>query len=396
MFKLHLKSSGKAIVGRQALKSVVKRKTGILVKAASWQRLAMTRVSCSSSSSSSSTSVEMKGKTISDADATWREVQVLLEKAFKESAEKVEMDKLILRIYNDEILLHEAMTGDGLLTSQTPVAVASAAKLVTGLLVLRLVSKGVVSLEDSLALLPGGGPKDITADHLGSFVAGVNTFNPVMFSMDTTLQEAAQVILNDGPFEEEPGATFSYSGTQIHLLAALCETKTGRSWAELFEEMKDDMGLGSNPDFVYTTIPNDRSISANPMVAGGLICSVEDMAKMTQLILRKGRLEDGSIFIQESLIERLFQNPYTQAKVAFSPLAPMGYDYRYGFASWLHTTEPEGDVISSPGFNGFVPFVDRKHGYSGIVCTEGNAEAFPFAVNLVSALIPKIRTALLK
>ncbi len=60
----------------------------------------------------------------------------------------------------------------------------------------------------------------------------------------------------------------------------------------------------------------------------------------------------------------------------YSPLKEMGYDYRYGFCSWLEAEMSEemsevvtGDVVSSAGFNGFVPWVDRRSEYVATVCS---------------------------
>jgi len=55
----------------------------------------------------------------------------------------------------------------------------------------------------------------------------------------------------------------------------------------------------------------------------------------------------------------------------------------------------ECDVISSAGFNGFVPFLDRKNGYAAIiVCESANPDAFPFGVDLAASLKPAIIEAL--
>jgi CubicO group peptidase (beta-lactamase class C family) len=338
-------------------------------------------------------------------------VSAILSKAYEEKQHELGIDGLALRVTsiegggtggNGTTRSHDIVVGNYGDPSARVVKVASASKIVAGVVMLRLAHLGHIDLaEDSLASVLGWEATipnaSATLDELCAFVGGFSEFNPVMFSKDVTLQEAVEAIKRqDRASFEAPRKTFSYAGAHMHVAAAICEVKTGKTWAELFEEVKQSLGLAGHTQLVFTTVPNALLCSANPMVAGGLVCTVEEMQQVLEVILRKGRLADGSTFIREDLIERFFVNPYHTAG-STSILRDFGYNWRYSFCSWLETEEGEGegDVISSPGFGGFVPWVDRRNEYLGVLSMEGNASSFPGGIHLASALKPAIEKALL-
>ncbi len=222
-------------------------------------------------------------------------------------------------------VVFDEQLGSGAVGAGERVAVASAAKIVTGLVLMRLVEEGALRWDDSLASALGWNAAEAneaaTVDQLGAFVGGINAFNPVVFSTDVTLREAVGAIARDsGPFAA-PGATFAYSGSQMHALAAIAEARTGKGWNALFDEfLKRPLGLGEDRELIFTTLPNERAVSLNPMVAGGLIASIADFTSFLSLILSKGvateekqRAEGwkpGQRLISEETIERFFTNPY--------------------------------------------------------------------------------------
>ena len=91
------------------------------------------------------------------------------------------------------------------------------------------------------------------------------------------------------------------------------------------------------------------------------------------MILADGEAEDGSRYLSTDLVGRPFRNPHAGAKVASNPLEEMGLGYRYGFCCWMdaEAAPAEAEVISSPGFNGFVPFLDRANGYAAVLALLG-------------------------
>jgi len=278
----------------------------------------------------------------------------ILSKAYGERAAELGLNGIILRVLvkgprgspdaidaltfteRPEFSSGKTATSDEISPSKK-VAVASATKLVNGLLILRLIEKGLLSFDDTLGGVLGvdGVLAPCSVDQLCGCVGGINKFNPVVFSDKVTLSQAADVILGgdaDGALRE-PGTTFAYCGSQAHLVAAMCEALTGKSWADLFEEhLKTPLTL-TDGDLVYTTNPGARIVTENPMIAGGLIISADEYSEVLKLVLNKGRLGNGEVLISERLIDRLFRNHYTDAEVVSAPLEAFGYDYRYGFCS---------------------------------------------------------------
>lgn len=287
----------------------------------------------------------------------------------------------------------------GTFATETRVAVASASKLVSGLVLLRLVDQGKLSLDSTTGdVLGWTGPNaTIKLSHLMSFTSGLPREAACILKPAIPLSACVDEI-RDTTAVAEPGTRFDYGSTHLHVAARMAEVKTGKPWATIFQdELKAPLGLP--PEVVYYTAPRQEVGVQNPLIAGGLRVSVDEYAKILGTAFANGVAPNGTRIVSDASIALQAKAPYPAAIVGYSPIAALGQglDVRYGLAAWLECATPnEGCAqISSPGAFGFTPWLDRDAGYYAILGmeVERTGEVVGFAVELQHALMPEIRKA---
>ena len=274
------------------------------------------------------------------------------------------------------------------------VAVASASKMITGLVMFALIDQGLLTLDDRLAdvLGWGGEPRMVTLRHLLSFTSGFEPSDPCTLVAAITL-EACTDQIKAVAFATAIGAEFNYGSTHLQVAARMAEVVTGKPWNQVFREtVADPLGLPAGVG--YYTLPRLAIGTTNPLAAGGLRASMQDYAKMLAVVFHSGtyggvRINNASLFQQQRV------DQYPAALIRFSPMAATGRAYRYGLTTWLECNAPASGCasISSPGAFGFTPWLDRDAGYYAIIGMElsgldGGVAAF--SVDLQDALRPAI------
>ena len=217
------------------------------------------------------------------------------------------------------------------ITPKTPMMLGSIVKQVTAATVLKLVEEGRISLDDPVARFfpdwpqPGG---SATVRQLLNHSSGIQDFSKIpgwigrnrlrAFTTDALLEE-----FRDLPARAEPGHAWEYSNGGYVLLGAIVEKVTGRPWHEaLAERVTRPLGLATlahagTPGIAIATghgvedgrtVPVPRSHPSVPHAAGGLVGSVEDLARFANALhhgrivgpdlyeemLKPARLADGS------------------------------------------------------------------------------------------------------
>jgi len=280
----------------------------------------------------------------------------------------------------------------GTLPRGEALAVASASKLVSALVLLRLVEEGALALSDRVdARVPSPGAYGaVTLDQLGGFVSGLPAHDNCLREARSSVADCAARLLSTTP-SAEPGARFDYGGAHLQVAGWMAEQSTGEDWAALFERtLREPLGLNQEQTRYHTYPQLQRG--DHPLIAGGLVISLDDYDRLLALTQGRGVL-DGRRLIDESRMRRLEQNPYATAEVGSSPMADYGFDWRYGFGSWLLC---EGEAatcprFSSPGAFGFTPWIDHEAGYRAILAMETAAPGgASWAVPLAERLRPWI------
>ena len=331
-------------------------------------------------------------------DPKWAAVQAELEASFANSAAGAPGMTLIVYDAEDRRVF-ESTVGD--FDADRRVAVASASKLVSGLVLMRLISDPSVNLTLDTTVgevLPDWLSEQgmINLDQLGAFTSGLPANAPCLRQADTTLAECVAT-LADAPLSDAPGSDFAYGATHLQVAARVAEVATGDPWQTLFDEqLAAPLGI-SDPGLRYLTFPRAELGTTNPLVAGGLRASANEYVHFLRLLFHQGTV-DGVEHIDATAMERFRQNLYTNADIVRTPHAATGLDFRYGWASWL---ECEGgvatcDVVSSPGAFGFTPWVDFGAGYYAVLAMEAPEAGAGFEGSVIAQrLRPLVEAALL-
>jgi CubicO group peptidase (beta-lactamase class C family) len=298
----------------------------------------------------------------------------------------------------DDARIYERMLGG--FTADRRVAVASASKMVAGLVVFDAIRRGELTLDSTTGqvLQWTGANSEITLRQLLSFTSGLAREDACTLRPLITLEECVATI-RDTPVAAAPGARFDYGGTHLQVAARMAEVKSGKSWAQLFTDtLRTPLGLA--PDVAFFTAPRQALGTTNPLVAGGLRASVNEYAPLLALVFHRGTTR-GLTIGTPALYDEQAREPSPAPMIENSPMQTIGLPYRYGLTAWLMCGTPAAgcEVLSSPGAFGFTPWLDRASGYYAILGMDldrGSVESgvVDFAVKLQQELEPLIRAQL--
>ena len=220
--------------------------------------------------------------------------------------------------------------------------IASITKTFTATLILRLVDKGRLSLDDHLAQYVQGirNGRQITVRQLLNMTAGVFSFTEDQafgdaFDRDPLMRftpaDALAIIRNHDP-DFPPGEGWHYSDSNYVLLQLIAERATGRSIAALMEdEVIEPLGLEGTSYPTTPAIPRPRPhgyvlqsdgtlrdvTGVNPEVAGGagaMLSTLDDLTTYAK------QLADGTILRARTQRERL-----DVVDTKLSPVLTTGY-----------------------------------------------------------------------
>jgi hypothetical protein len=316
-------------------------------------------------------------------------------------------------------------------TPDTSYQSASTSKLVSAAIILSLVDRGVLSLDDHpqkyISWPTGGAASQITLRQLLAFISGLNNDPPTTQTVGTNSYTCLDVpptystyvpwaecvaqILNAN-FDSSgavipglasqataPGAAFYYTSNHLQVaglmaLAAagemgLTSAKTGApiaSWGDLFADYQTRTGLfGSS---LY-----DLPSATNPRLAGGMHWTVTDYSAFLLALYRNATPAGGAMLSAAARTE-LFADQRAGASVLSSPvLQALGEDWHYSLGNWIEcpllanatsaSCAAAGgnwysylgssrcctpiDRHTSPGAYGSYPFVDFANRYVGIL-----------------------------
>ncbi|MCF8209894.1 MAG: beta-lactamase family protein [Rhodoferax sp.] len=288
------------------------------------------------------------------------------------------------------------------------VPVASASKIVTGILILSLVQQGELSLGATTQQVLGwsGEKGTITLRQLLGQVSGLKPSASCVNDVKTTLTACVDAIRDDASaLVHSPGTHFDYGSSHFHVAARMAEVATGRNWNTLFSETLS-RPLGLSPQTTFYTSPWLGRVGAgedNPRAAGGLVASLRDYAKLLAIPFHHGEFS-GRQFMSAELAAVMGTEPNPLASVGGSPMArATGKPIRYGLGAWVEClpAQPECPVLSSAGAFGWTPWMDRESGYYAVIAMfrppgGGSAAAgvVDFSVQLQQRLKPLLSAAM--
>ncbi len=251
---------------------------------------------------------------------------------------------------------------------------ASSSKLVTAVIILRLVQNNILSLHDSpqstISFWPTtGNLSTIQLHHLLNFTSGLNNevfcINNPVANFETCIENIKDSNLSAGT----PGNEFYYASSHMQVAGLMAIKASGlSSWTAVFDEFKTQTGLFTNARY-------DLPSSTNPRLAGGMHWqATEYMAFLKALY--KGQI------LNQSYLDLLFSDQIGAASIGNSPaLSSLGKNWRYAYGNWIEcdpaiTTCVPVKRVSSPGTYGAYPFIDFEQKYFGVLARQGGLATF--------------------
>lgn len=314
-----------------------------------------------------------------------------VDSAARSAFESEHLEGMGLTIYNrDGTKVFEQMYGD--FSPDQRVPIASASKLVSGVVIFRLMDEGYLNLDSSAAEVLGwtGDEGAVTLRQLLSFTSGLPPENRCTYQSTVTLADCVVTISQAG-LDAAPGTRFDYGSVHLAVAGRMAEVVTGQSWNNLFaSQLRDPLGLPA--DIVYYANPLKGTGTDNPLLAGGLQMSMNEYEHILHFVFDKG-VWQGSALMAPGIFDTQTIDPYPDAVVGKSP----GSSLRYGLTAWLECTTPQTGcaAISSPGAFGFTPWLDRATGYYAILgMYDTNNSKDHFGAQLEEQLAPLIVQAL--
>ncbi|MBK8100756.1 MAG: beta-lactamase family protein [Planctomycetes bacterium] len=261
----------------------------------------------------------------------------------------------------------------GSFTLQQVVPIASATKTLSAAVLLALVDSGLLALDDRVGqYLPEwnvGSKAQITLRMCFTHTAGMAGSSPWISDDSITLRQAAALLAND-PLQSAPGSQFLYGGVSMHVAGAVCEVRTGLSWAQLFQQRI------ATPLQMTATDFEAFGPTQNPRIAGGARSNLRDYAVFVDM-LRAGGAWNGQQVLSAASVDAMLADQTSSIPIASTPHPDQA---PYGIGIWLDRRDRQGRTVLASGVGafGFAGWVDLAHGASGVFLVRNqNANTFP-------------------
>ncbi len=281
--------------------------------------------------------------------------------------------------------------------------IASSTKMITAGVLLRLQDDGLLDVDAPVAAVApwGSANPTITPAQLLSNSSGlVGLFpNPgyapyvCQYVAAGTLQECAARIFTTADDDADivaPDTEFRYGGAQWQVAGAVAEIASGKSWAELIDEIYvRPCGLetlGFNNHFTqlgagalgypesFHADPATLRPTDNPNMEGGAYLAPRDYAKLLLMHLRGGFC-DGNQVLSQSALDRMHAD-----RIGEVYGGDAGTDTGYGMGWWVDRASGR---IADPGAYGTVPWLDLDDGYGAYLVIEADSSTGGELANLL-------------
>jgi CubicO group peptidase (beta-lactamase class C family) len=258
----------------------------------------------------------------------------------------------------------------GSYTSNTRIPIASASKWLSALVLARLVEKGQLEWTDTVGeWIPtaSADKRGISIEQLFSHTSGITPSDlGCLNNRSLTLDACAQQILAQ-PLLYTPGRGFAYGGNSMQVAARIAEIASGKDWNQLFyDELVLPLGMFDTDFATLSSSPGYVWVS-NPQVAGGVRSTINDYARVVDMVLAYGK-HSGQYYLQPSTLAYMRGNQMA-GKIIISTPASEGEVQGYGIGLWIEKADINGNAsrISSPGAFGTTPWVDFDCGCNGVI-----------------------------
>jgi CubicO group peptidase (beta-lactamase class C family) len=265
--------------------------------------------------------------------------------------------------------------------------IASSSKMIAAGVLMKLDEDGLLDVDATVAdtVEWGAANPDITIAQLVSNTSGLVGLGPDLFyapylcqfSPNLELEACGETVFttpdDDGDIVP-PDTEYRYGGAQWQVAGAVAETVSGKTWAELIEEIYvepcgvDSLGFNNHwtqslLGYPYDLPPSDLEPTENPQIEGGAYITAPDYAQLVLMHLRDGECPNGQVMSPES-IERLHTDEV-------GPDGAGDPDTGYSFGWWI---ERDTGYLTDPGLYGAVAFMDPAAGWGGYLVVEADGD----------------------
>lgn len=287
----------------------------------------------------------------------------------------------------------------GSFTPQTQVYIASAGKWLAAAVIAALVEQGKLNWNDKVVKwLPDWTDMkgQATLRQLLSHTAGYPDYQPKGNRPDDYQTLAESIIhIKPLPAVAAPGTQFSYGGLAMQVAGRMAELASGKDWATLFrEEIAQPLGM----THTYFT-PVDSTGGHNPMLGGGARSTMADYLRFLDMIFHEG-VYDGRRILSKRAVRYMQANQLGNASTGSEAYVRTAYGNDradiYGLGEWRAEVDGKGTptLITSPGWAGAYPWIDRTHDLYGFflahIQPDGRARDDRFNAFYASPVLPKM------
>jgi CubicO group peptidase (beta-lactamase class C family) len=285
----------------------------------------------------------------------------------------------------------------GTSTLQTVYQSASASKLVSAVIIMRLVEQNYLTLadrpQDHIAAWPivsGDALYPMTLTQLMSFTSGLTEEPPCLNDANSDLETCVIDIANANAGRNiAPGSAFFYAASHQDVAGLMAVRARGvATWQDVFVEFKTQTGLFSTSTFDIPSL-------ANPRIAGGMHFTGYEYMDFL------GALKAG-VLLNAASMDQLLTDRTASVPIVYSPIMSgigggpgLGEDWHFGFGLFHECRSAKfncvaGTRVSSPGAHGSYPFWDRRKGYTGIVVRQGAFGTLPTGILIERLVQPTV------
>lgn len=295
----------------------------------------------------------------------------------------------------DTVLLERYFGG---YRADTRVQVASAGKWLAAATIAILVDEGRLHWDDPAdKWVPGltGPMARATLRQLLSHTAGYPDYQPDDRPRDhyRTLAESVAHIA-PLPADADPGTRFRYGGLAMQVAGRMAERATGQDWETIFQtRVARPLGMTATG---FTPVPDEPGFS--PMLGGSAHTTLGDYARFLRMIAAGG-VVGARRLLSRARIAEMECDQVGSATVAPGEYVDQARARRftgvYGLGEWREERDATGQatLLSSPGWAGSYPWVDRRTGTWGFVLAKVDtrrAKALGFSSFLAGSVLPSL------
>lgn len=307
--------------------------------------------------------------------------------------------------------VRDVESGDPVL-GDTRFEAASASKLVTAVMVMKLVEQGVLQLDAPVNPYlerwqvpdsePGRGGA-VTLRQLLSHTSGMNRPESMYFfepgstpTLLDVLHGVAPAINDPAALEYPPGGQHRYSNIAFNVIQLLVEDVTGHTFQQLMQEnVFDPLGMTScsyrfpfsEAGASVTAYPHDsegkvhmNDLHPAALAHGGLLCSSEDLARLAVALMHAMQGENESLLGQEVALQMMQeQHEVEDAVGGFNGQGLGMFMLKDGQTAWF-----AHHGYNTPGTASLV--FANPHSGDGVVIMANGAGAFPLVFEILAGL----------